>query len=52
MNKSKNNQASSIPRWQSSKMKKLLTERWQEVWQEVETRVKNNGDLLSAQEGR
>ncbi len=52
MSKIKNERASGIPRWQSDRMKKLLTERWQEVWQVVETRVKNNGDLLSAQEGR
>ena len=47
MSKVKNNQVCSIPRWQSNKMRMILADRWQEVWEVVETRAKNNGDLLS-----
>ena len=39
MSKVKNNQAIGISRWQSSRMKMILTERWLEVWEAVETRV-------------
>ena len=51
MSKVKNNQAIGISRWQSSRMKMILTERWSEVWEAVETRVYNSRDLISAQEG-
>ena len=37
MSKSKN---SGIPQWQSKKMKSLICERWQEVWEVVEAREK------------
>ena len=37
MSKTKNN---GIPRWQSEKMKSLISERWQEVWEIVEAREK------------
>ena len=47
MTKVKNNQVCSIPRWQSDKMRMILADRWQEVWEVVETRAKNNRDLLS-----
>ncbi|MEM7591493.1 MAG: hypothetical protein AAF383_08225 [Cyanobacteria bacterium P01_A01_bin.83] len=38
MNKIKNNAKNMIPQWQSDKMRSLIVERWQEVWQIVETR--------------
>ena len=41
MSKTKNNQSSSIPMWQSQKMKTLIVERWQEVWEIVEARDKD-----------
>ena len=50
MSKVKNNRASCISQWQLSRIKMMLTERWPEVWAEVETRVNNPRDLLSAHE--
>ena len=42
MNRDKNNNRSnSIPSWQSRKMRTLIVERWQEVWQIVEARDKS-----------
>ncbi|MEM8721786.1 MAG: hypothetical protein AAGE84_21220 [Cyanobacteria bacterium P01_G01_bin.39] len=41
MNKIKNTAKNMIPQWQSDKMKSLIAERWQEVWQVVETREQN-----------
>lgn len=38
MNRAKNNRKSSIPQWQSEKMKILIVERWKEVWQVIEAR--------------
>lgn len=38
MNKTKNNQKNIVPQWQSEKMKSLIAERWEEVWQIVEAR--------------
>lgn len=38
MNRTKNTQKNAIPQWQSEKMKSLITERWEEVWQIVEAR--------------
>ena len=40
MSKTKNNQNYSIPQWQSNRMKSLITERWQEIWEIVEAREK------------
>ncbi len=40
MSKVKNNQSKSVPQWQSKKMKTLIAERWQEVWEVVEAREK------------
>jgi hypothetical protein len=40
MSKAKDNENNSIPQWQSEKMKNLITERWQEVWEVVEAREK------------
>ena len=37
MSKTKN---SGIPQWQSDKMKSLISERWQEIWEIVEAREK------------
>ena len=51
MAKVKNNQVCGIPRWQSDKMRMILADRWQEVWEVVETRAKNNRDLLSYKGG-
>ena len=47
MSKVKTQQVNGIAQWQSDRMRMILTQRWQEVWAVVETRVKNNGDLLS-----
>lgn len=38
MNRTRNNQKNAIPQWQSEKMRSLITERWEEVWQIVEAR--------------
>ncbi|MEM9506074.1 MAG: hypothetical protein AAGA16_00130 [Cyanobacteria bacterium P01_E01_bin.35] len=38
MSKIKNNSKSIVPQWQSDKMRSLIAERWQEVWQIVERR--------------
>ncbi|MEM8672673.1 MAG: hypothetical protein AAGF83_02195 [Cyanobacteria bacterium P01_G01_bin.67] len=38
MSKIKNNSKNIIPQWQSDKMRSLIAERWQEVWQIVEKR--------------
>ena len=38
MRKTKNSSNNGIPQWQSNKMKNLIVERWQEVWQIVEAR--------------
>ncbi|MEM7758280.1 MAG: hypothetical protein AAF298_09160 [Cyanobacteria bacterium P01_A01_bin.40] len=38
MSKIKNNSKNIIPQWQSDKMRSLIAERWQEVWQIVERR--------------
>ena len=40
------NQVDDAPKWQSNKMKMILADRWKEVWEVVETRAKNNSDLL------
>ena len=40
MSKAKENQNSGIPQWQSNRMKSLIVERWQEVWDIVEARNK------------
>ncbi len=49
MGKVKNNQVYGIPQWQSDKMRMILADRWQEVWEVVEIRAKKNRDLLSSQ---
>ena len=49
MNKVKNNQVSGSSQSQSSRMRMILVKRWPYVWQEVETRFKNYGDLRLAQ---
>ena len=46
MSNLKQNQVCDAPRWQSNKMKMILADRWKEVWEVVETRAKNNSDLL------
>lgn len=38
MSRTKNNQKNIVPQWQSEKMKSLIAERWEEVWQIVEAR--------------
>jgi len=38
MRKTRNQKNNGIPQWQSNKMKTLIIERWQEVWQIVEAR--------------
>ncbi len=40
MSRTKNNRKNKniVPQWQSEKMKTLIAERWQEVWQIVEAR--------------
>ena len=45
MSRDKNNPRNTIPSWQSHKMKRLIAERWQEVWSIVEARdkKKNHG---------
>lgn len=40
MSQTKSNQTNGIPQWQSNKMKSLISERWQEVWEIVEARKK------------
>ncbi|MEM8829096.1 MAG: hypothetical protein AAGE96_07040 [Cyanobacteria bacterium P01_G01_bin.19] len=40
MSSTKNNQSNSIPQWQSERMKNLISERWQEIWEVVEAREK------------
>lgn len=40
MSKTKKDQNTSIPQWQSKRMKSLILERWQEVWEIVEAREK------------
>ena len=40
MSKTKSNYNTSIPQWQSNKMRNLITKRWQEVWAIVEAREK------------
>jgi hypothetical protein len=42
MSRTKNNQKNSVPQWQSDKMKTLIAERWQEIWQIVETRNRDS----------
>lgn|GEM_PF-2436539 len=41
MNREKDNQKNIVPQWQSEKMKTLIAERWQEVWQIVAAREQN-----------
>ncbi len=36
--KFKNSQTRGIPQWQSNKMKRIIINRWQEVWEIVEAR--------------
>ena len=45
MNRDNNDRRNTIPSWQSRKMKRLIAERWQEVWSIVEARdkKKNHG---------
>jgi hypothetical protein len=43
MSKAKDNENSRIPQWQSERMKNLITERWQEIWEVVEAREKEKG---------
>ncbi|BAZ43628.1 hypothetical protein NIES4102_06290 [Chondrocystis sp. NIES-4102] len=38
----KNNPKNGIPQWQSDKMKTMISERWQEIWQIVEARDKRS----------
>ena len=41
MNRTKSDRDySGIPSWQSEKMRSLIAERWQEVWEVVEAREK------------
>ena len=40
MSQGKNERSNGIPQWQSDKMKSLINERWQEVWEIVEAREK------------
>ena len=40
MSRDKSDRSNSIPTWQSRKMKRLIAERWQEVWSIVEARDK------------
>jgi hypothetical protein len=42
MSKGKDRSSNSIPSWQSRKMRRLITERWSEVWQIVEARKENS----------
>ena len=41
MSRDKSDRANNIPSWQSRKMKRLIAERWQEVWQIVKAREEN-----------
>ena len=41
MSRDKSDRSNAIPSWQSRKMKKLIAERWQEVWSIVKARNKN-----------
>ena len=40
MSRDKSDRSNNIPTWQSRKMKRLIAERWQEVWSIVEARDK------------
>lgn len=40
MSRAKNNQNNGVPQWQSNKMRTMIVERWQEVWEVVEERDK------------
>ena len=42
MSRNKNYRQNTIPSWQSRKMKRLIAERWQEVWSIVKARDKKN----------
>ena len=42
MSRAKNESNNTIPSWQSRKMRTLIAERWQEVWQIVEAREKKD----------
>lgn len=41
MRRTKSDRNNNVPLWQSRKMKNLIAERWQEVWEVVEARESN-----------
>ena len=40
MSQEKERQNNGIPQWQSNRMRNMISERWQEVWEIVEAREK------------
>lgn len=40
MSRGKSDRDNNVPSWQSQKMKSLIAQRWQEVWEVVEAREK------------
>ena len=38
----RNNRKNATPQWQLAKMQTIISDRWEEVWQAVNLRVKNN----------
>jgi hypothetical protein len=45
MSRPKDSHKSSLPHWQSTKMRMIIRERWEEIWEVVETRDKYRSDL-------
>jgi hypothetical protein len=41
---SPNNHKSSLPAWQLAKMRRMIGDRWKEVWEIVESRLQHNFD--------